>query len=208
MRSILAAFICLVAAWAPAASAQDAPISIMKLMAPSALPEMALGQPTAPVQMIEYASMTCSHCANFFSSSFDTLKKDYIDTGKVYFVFREFPLDKLAFAASIAARCTPADKFFPVIDALFSDQEKWAFVDNPAPALTTELTPFGFTPDSFAACLKKDDLASGINDIAQRAQSEFGVDSTPTFFINGEKHSGEMGVAKMKGILDPLLKTP
>ncbi len=206
MRKLLPAFLCLVVtAWAVAANAADGPISIMKLMAPGPLPEMALGQPSAPVTMVEYASMTCPHCGNFDKTSFDTLKSDYIDTGKVYYVFREFPLDDLAFAASMAARCAPADKYFPIINTLFRNQNAWAYVKDPVPALVAQLKPFDFTQASFEACLKKTDIANGINEIAQTAQKEFGVDSTPTFFVNGEKHVGEMDVAQMKAILDPLL---
>ncbi len=206
MRRMLTALLCLVAAsWAAAAPAQAAPISIMKLMAPGPLPDMTLGKPTAPVTIIEYASMTCPHCGRFYRTVFDTLKTQYIDTGKVYFVFREFPLDDLAFAAAMAARCAPADKFFPIIDTLFRQQDNWAYVNQPEPALVSELQPYGFTQASFAACLKKSDIANGINDIAQTAQNEFGVDATPTFFINGEKHVGEMDVAAMEAILNPLL---
>ena len=206
MHRLFSAFVYLIVATAAgAAPAGAAPISIMKLMAPTSLPDMTLGKPTAPVTVVEYASMTCPHCANFDKTVFDTLKTDYIDTGKVYYVFREYPLDDLAFAASIAARCAPKDKFFPIVNALFRNQDAWAFVKNPEPALVDQLKPFGFTQDSFAACLKKTDIADGINAIAQRASKEFGVDGTPTFFINGEKYVGEMDVAAMKAILDPLL---
>ena len=206
MRKVLPAFVCLVvAAWAATAPVHAAPISIMKLMAPTSLPDMALGQPSAPVTIVEYASMTCPHCGNFDKTVFDTLKTDYIDTGKVYYVFREYPLDDLAFAASMAARCAPADKFFPIINMLFRTQTDWAYVKDPEPALVAQLKPFGFTQDLFAACLQKTEIANGISEIAKRAQTEFGVDATPTFFINGEKHAGEMDVAGMKAILDPLL---
>ncbi len=206
MRKLLPAFLCLVVtAWAGAATADDGPISIMKLMAPGPLAEMALGKPTAPVTMVEYASMTCPHCGNFDKTNFDTLKSDYIDTGKVYYVFREFPLDDLAFAASMAARCAPKDQFFPIINTLFRNQNAWAFVKDPEPALVAQLKPFDFTEESFAACLKDTTIADGIGTIAGTANKEFGVNGTPTFFINGERHVGEMDVAQMKAILDPLV---
>ena len=206
MRRVFVAFVCLMAvSWAAAVPAGAASISIMKLMAPGPLPDMTLGQPTAPVTMVEYASMTCPHCGRFYRDVFPTLKTKYIDTGKVYFVFREYPLDQLAYAASIAARCAPKDKFFPIIDALFRQQDNWAYVNQPEPALVAQLAPFGFTQGSFAACLDKTDIVDGINTIATTAQKEFGVDGTPTFFINGEKHVGEMNVAEMEAILDPLV---
>ena len=205
MRKLFAAFVYLIVAVAAAAPAGAAPISVMKLMAPGPLPDMALGKPTAPVTVVEYASMTCPHCGRSFRETFSTLKTKYIDTGKVYFVFREFPLDQLAFAASMAARCAPKDKFFPIIDALFQQQDSWAYVNKPEPALVAALKPFGFDQTSFAACLKKTNIADGINKIAETANKEFGVNATPTFFINGVKHVGELNVAEMEAILDPLI---
>jgi protein-disulfide isomerase len=180
----------------------------MKLMAPGPLDEMALGEATAPVTIVEYASLTCPHCGNFYRTVFDTLKTKYIDTGKVYFVLREFPLDELAFAAVMAARCAPKDKFFPIIDTLFREQNDWAFVYDPQPALVAKLQPYGFTEQSFAACLQKPDLAQAINDVAMRAQKEFGVSGTPAFFINGEKYPGEMNLAALESVLTPLLAKP
>ena len=199
----------LLAAVPPSVSPASAElISIMKLMAPGPLDEMALGEPTAPVTIVEYASLTCPHCGNFYRTVFDTLKTKYVDTGKVYFVLREFPLDELAFAAVMAARCAPKDKFFPIIDTLFREQNDWAFVYDPQPALVAKLQPYGFTEQSFAACLQKPDLAQAINDIAMRAQNEFGVSGTPAFFINGEKYPGEMDLATLESILTPLLAKP
>ncbi len=195
----------LMSAWALAVPAKAESISIMRLMAPGPLPEMALGEPAAPVTIIEYVSMTCSHCADFHDTTFAALKTNYIDTGKVHYVLREYPIDPLAFGAIMAARCAPGDQYFPIVQALFHNQRRWAFVDQPGPALIAELEPFGFTQESFAACLKNADLAQEITDAAQRAQDEFGVHGTPTFFINGERHVGAMNVAEMEAILNPLL---
>jgi protein-disulfide isomerase len=205
MNRLCRALACLAALCFAALPAAAEPISVLRLMAPTALPDMALGQPTAPVTVVEYASMTCSHCAAFNRTVMDTLKSAYIDTGKVHYVLREYPLDQLSFAAFAAARCAPPDKYFAIVDALFLKQDTWAFVDKPVPALIAELQPFGFTGDSFAACLDKSEIINGISEIAERAQKEFGVDGTPTFFINGEKHVGELDLAGMQALLDPLL---
>ena len=97
-----------------------------ELMKPNPLGEMVLGDPTAPVTIIEYASMTCPHCAHFSTTTFPELKKRYIDTGKVRFIFREFPLDQLAAAGFILARCAGPDKYFPKIETLFAPQRDWA----------------------------------------------------------------------------------
>src|SRR5690606_17709602 len=106
-----------------------------ELMQPSALPEKTLGDPNAPVTIVEYASLTCSHCASFHQETFGPLKEKYIDTGKVYFVFREFPLDPLATAAFMIARCTPEGSYFPMIETLFENQRRWAFTNDPVEAL-------------------------------------------------------------------------
>ena len=206
MLKPLSAFLVLVvAAWGIAAPAAAAPISIMKLMAPGPLPDMTLGQSTAPVTVVEYAALTCPHCGHFYRNTFDTLKTKYIDTGKVYFVFRDFPLNQLGFAAYMAARCAPKDKFFSIIDTLFRQQDSWAYVNNPEPALVNELKPYGVTQASFAACLKDTKLANSINEVAQTANKDFGVDATPTFFIDGTKHVGDMDAKQLEAILDPLI---
>src|SRR5947209_14674871 len=103
-------------------------------MKPNPLGEMALGDPQAPITVIEYASMTCPHCAHFHLTTFPELKKRYIDTGKVRFVFREFPLDPVATGAFMLARCAGNDRYFALLDLLFHEQRQWA-VNNPLPPL-------------------------------------------------------------------------
>ncbi len=177
----------------------------MKLMAPGPLPEMALGDPAAPVTMVEYVSLTCPHCADFHGAAFDSLKTKYIDTGKVYYALREFPLDAIAFGGVMAARCAPEKQFFPIMQTLFHEQRKWAFVDNASTAMIAVLEPYGYTHELLVACLNRTDLAQKIIDAATRAETNFGVNATPTFFINGEKHMGDMDVTEMEAILDPLV---
>lgn len=205
MRRILSILGIVVAAWAAAAPVRAEPVSIMKLMAPGPLPEMALGDPAAPVTMVEYVSLTCPHCAVFHGATFDTLKSSYIDTGKVYYVLREFPIDPLAFAAIMAARCAPKDDFFPIVQTLFREQSAWAFADKPVPALVDKLKPWGFTYESLGTCLKNEDLAQKIIDVGQRAEDDFDVHATPTFFVNGEKHVGAIDLAALQAMIDPLL---
>lgn len=168
------------------------------------LGEKALGDPNAPVTMIEYASLTCSHCGNFYRKTFTALKERYIDTGKVYFVLREFPLDSLAMAAAMLAHCAPADDYFTIIDKMFVDQNQWAFVDDPGTALLDLLKPYGFTQESFDACLKDESKVAGIVDVAKRGQS-LGVQGTPAFFFNGELTGGELKIEQIDAIVAPLL---
>jgi protein-disulfide isomerase len=169
------------------------------------LGEKALGDPAAPVTMIEYVSMTCNHCGAFYKNTFALLKAKYIDTGKVYFILREFPLDPLALAAAMTAHCGPDDEYFAIIDDLFLNQEKWAYIEDPAPALVALLTPHGFTEESFSTCIKDQTIVEGIVEVAQRGQA-LGVEGTPAFFINGEKYSGAMDMDRIDTVLAPLLE--
>jgi len=190
------------------ASAQTT-ISPLELMKPDALPDMALGDPKAPVTIVEYASMTCPHCADFQEKTFPELKKRYIDTGKVRYIFREFPLDNLAAAASMLARCaadTDSDKYFALTDTLFRQQRTWA-VEKPLPPLMTIAKQAGFTEQTFNACLSNQKVLDGIESIRQRAIKQFKVQSTPTFFINGNLHAGALSIDEMAKAIDPLLKS-
>ncbi len=110
-------------------------------MKPGPLGEMALGDPNAPNVVIEYASMTCSHCAAFHAETWPAFKEKYIDTGKVYFIFREYPLDALATAAFMLARCGPKERYFPLVDLMFDRQGEWAFTENPKQALLSLRPP-------------------------------------------------------------------
>jgi len=172
-----------------------------ELMVAGPLGEEALGDPKAPNVVIEYASMTCPHCARFHNEVYPEFKKKYIDTGKVYFIFREYPLDALATSASMLARCAPGDRFFPIVDLLFEQQTAWAYVQDPKTALLDLLKQAGFTQESFNACLTNQKILDGVNWVQKRASDKFGVDSTPTFFFNGVKKPGEQTLADIDAIL-------
>jgi protein-disulfide isomerase len=177
-----------------------------ELMQAGPLGEPALGSAEAPVTLIEYASMTCSHCANFAVKVFPTLKSKYIDAGKVRYILREFPLDPLAAAGFMLARCA-GDKYYEVIEALFQTQQKWAFVRDPLPQLLAIARQLGFTQQSFDECLANQKVLDGIDWVRQRAAEKFGVNSTPTFFINGTIHRGEMTLEETEKQLQPYLKS-
>jgi protein-disulfide isomerase len=177
-----------------------------ELMQAGPLGEPALGSAEAPATLIEYASMTCSHCANFAVKVFPTLKSKYIDAGKVRYILREFPLDPLAAAGFMLARCA-GDKYYEVIEALFQTQQKWAFVRDPLPQLLAVARQLGFTQQSFDECLANQKVLDGIDWVRQRAAEKFGVNSTPTFFINGMIHRGEMTLEETEKQLQPYLKS-
>jgi protein-disulfide isomerase len=162
-------------------------VPIDELMKPGPLPDLALGNADAPITVVEYASMTCSHCAHFHNTVWPKLKEKYVDTGKVHFIFREFPLDDLARGASMLARCAGEGKTYPLIAALFAKQDQWAFVRQPLPELFKFAKQAGFTQESFDKCLTDQKLLDDITAIRTRAVEEFGVGATPTFFINGKK---------------------
>ncbi len=172
------------------------------LMEPGPLPDMIVGDPDAPVTIIEYASMTCPHCASFHNIVYPELKEKYIDTGKAKLIFREFPLDARAYAASMLARCADEEFYFPMVDVLFKQQANWSRAEDPRGPLLQIAKLAGFTQESFEACLKNQELLDNVNTIRKTAAEEFGVTGTPAFFINGEKYSGRTSVEDMSAAIE------
>lgn len=187
--------------------AQAETFSVLELEAKGPLDDVVMGSPTAPVTMIEYASMTCPHCAHFTVDTFPKLKEKYIDTGKVRYIMREYPLDGLAAAAFMLARCAGPDKFYPMIEALFAEQKQWAGVKEPLPPLLAIAKQAGFTEASFQACIHDKELLDKIQQVRNRAQQKFKVEATPTFYINGERFSGALTIDEIDKAVEPLLKT-
>ena len=179
-------------------------VDMAKLLEPGALPEKVLGKDDAPVTMVEYASMTCSHCAHFHKETLPAIKEKYIDTGKARLVFREFPFDPRAEAGFMLARCAD-DKYFAMVDVLFQQQKSWAPVENARDALLQISKLAGFSQESFEACLTDQKLLEDVRAVRDRGAKDFGVDATPTFFINGKKYSGAMTVDEMSALIDSLL---
>ena len=175
------------------------------LMQPGPLGEMALGDEKAPVTIIEYASMTCPHCAAFHASTYPELKKRYIDTGKVRFIFREFPLDQLALAAFLLARCAGPDKYFPMIETLFQQQKEWV-VQKPLQPLIAIAKQAGMSETAFNECLQNQKLIDGLEEVRQRAM-KLNVQSTPSFFINGKPLRGAFTIEDFEKAMAPYLKS-
>jgi protein-disulfide isomerase len=164
------------------AHAEPSPADVAQ---PGPLGDEVMGAADAPVTIVEYASMTCPHCAHFHEAIFPELKKKYIDTGKVRFIFREFPLDALAAGASALARCAGKDKYFPLVETLFAQQREWV-VQKPLQPLLAIARQAGFTEQSFNQCLENQQVIQGIEQTRERAAKQLNVRSTPTFFINGK----------------------
>lgn len=178
-----------------------------ELQKPSELGDMVLGQANAPVTIIEYASMTCPHCAHFATTTFPELKKRYIDTGKVRYMLREFPLDQLAAAGFMLARCAAkgdAQKYYTMIDTLFNQQDTWV-VQKPIPPLLAIGKQAGLSEKDFNECLANQPMLDKIEATRKAATDKLGVNSTPTFFINGEKYSGDVSVEELSKKIDAYL---
>jgi protein-disulfide isomerase len=181
---------------------QSFAVDLTGLNDPPAFGEMTLGPDTAKVTVIEYASATCPHCAAFHNETFGALKKEYIDTGKIKFVFREFPHQDAALAAFMLARCAPKEKYFPLIDVFFATQPEWT--QDPLAGLNKIAQQAGFTKESFDACMKNEAVAKDILAVRSKAES-FGVTGIPSFFVNGERYEGENTIEAFRAKIDPLL---
>ncbi|MGX7871923.1 DsbA family protein [Mesorhizobium sp. ORM6] len=179
-------------------------VDMAELLKPGALPDKQLGKDDAKVTIVEYASMTCPHCAHFAETTFPELKTKYIDTGKARYILREFPFDPSAEAGFMLARCAK-DNYFPMVDVLFRQQANWVGVSNTKDALLQISKLAGFTQESFEACLTDQKLLDDVRSVQKRGANEFKVDSTPTFFINGKTYKGAMSIEEMSAIIDPLL---
>ncbi|BCH34115.1 disulfide bond formation protein DsbD [Mesorhizobium sp. L-8-10] len=193
----------------PAAPAVNAPkpagtVDMAKLLEAGALPEKSLGKEDAPVTIVEYASMTCPHCAHFHETTLPELKTRYIDTGKVRLILREFPFDPRAEAGFMLARCSN-DNYFAMVDVLFKQQRNWAAAENARDALLQISKLAGFSQESFEACLTDQKLLDEVRAVRERGAKDFGVDSTPTFFIDGGRYPGALSIAELSAIIDPLL---
>ena len=171
-----------------------------------AMSEMALGSADAPVTMIEYSSLGCPHCAAFHRDTLPRIKKEYIDTGKLRVIYRDFPIGTPALAASMIARCSGPRKFFGFIEILFRSQAQWSRSDNPLEALTRVSRFGGMTEADVKACLKYQALLESIRKSAETAQKIHQINSTPTFLIAGEMISGVQPFETFKKAIDKALK--
>lgn len=189
-------------AWAVPAWGQD--VNMDELLRPGQLGERSLGPADAKVTVVEYASLSCPHCAHFDTTIFDQFKQKYVDSGKVRYIFREFPLNAPAYAAASVARCAPADKFFDVVHAYFRKQATWLSSNNLKASTLDIAKEFGFTEQSFDACLTNQALFKAIDEVKARGAS-FGVSATPTFFINGKKYQGSLTLEDLDKAIEPLL---
>jgi protein-disulfide isomerase len=163
-----------------------------------------LGNPDAPITIVEYASLTCPHCAHFANDILPEIKKAWIDTGKVKLVLRDFPLDEPALRAAMIARCAPPDRYYAFADAFFGAQEKWVRSRDYHEALARLAKLGGMSKEQFDACLSNTELENKIVEGRLKASQALDVTSTPTFFVNGSKLAGAPTVEELDKLLSGL----
>ena len=193
---------------AAAPATQQAAIPPAKAGPPLTADDRILGNPDAPITIVEFASLTCPHCADFDANTLPKLKADWIDTGKARLVFRDFPLDQAAVRAAMLARCAPPGQFYAFIDELFHTQTTWATGGKVETALGKMAKLSGMSDDQFAACMKDDAGQKRVLDSRLEAEQKYNVGSTPTFFVNGVEIVGAQPYAEFQNVLNKAASNP
>jgi protein-disulfide isomerase len=170
-----------------------------------------IGNPDAKVVVIEFASLTCPHCARFHIETLPKLKAAYIDTGLVKFIYRDFPLDRVALQAAQVARCMPAERYFSFLDVLFRQQEQWAAGRDPNAMVDRikQLAAFaGLSRERATACLEDQALQLKIVGAAQNGEREYKISATPSLVINGKRHTGSIAFEEVDKVLREIVRKP
>jgi len=167
-----------------------------------------LGRADAPIAIFEFASLTCSHCAAFATGTLPMVKQEWIATGKAQLIFRDFPLDKLALQAAMLARCASRERYFDMIEALFKDQASWAQMPDPSQALDRIAGMGGLSKDQASTCLNDAKLSDFIVGERLTGSKYYGIEMTPSFFLNDIKAAGEKSYADFKVLLESAALRP
>ena len=170
-----------------------------------ALEEKKIGDDSASIKMIEFASLTCGHCAKFHNEVFPLIKKDYIDTGKISFIYRDFPLDKFALKASVIARCSGSDRFFSFLRVLYNKQKDWTRTQDPFKSLLKIAKLGGLKNDEIKVCVGNKSIEDGILRERLSSSKKYDIKATPTIYINNEKYDGDLTFEALKLKIDSLL---
>ena len=192
-------------AWNAGSKAEVPPPEATFDSVPVTAEDNVLGRAGAPVTIVEYASFTCPHCAQFHAEILPDLKKAYIDTGKARLVFRDFPLDRSAFAASVVARCAAASRYFGIVDLLFREQPRWASARDPMSALRRLATLAGISKKKLDACLADEKIQNAVLQQRLTASQKFNVTSTPTLIVNRAKYHGGLTLEQFRAVIDRAL---
>lgn len=183
--------------------------TVADVMQPGPLPEMSVGRAEAPVTIIKYMSLTCPYCRKFQLETYPQLKREYIDTGKVRLILREFPIGFQSGAATIALRCAKPDKYFILYEKFLSQQASWVSQEVRTDPIFRVASQVGMTRAEFDACRENRAMIEALNQVKERGRT-LGVIGTPNFFINGRLVKSVLGMQELRGMIDPILagKTP
>jgi|LNFM01.1.fsa_nt_gb protein-disulfide isomerase len=178
--------------------------TLAEVLQPGPLPEFSLGSASAPVVMVKYMSLTCPHCRRFMADTFPALKRDYIDTGKVRLVIREFPIGRTSGNATIALRCAPMDKYLTLYRKFLDQQAVWVSQEVRPEAIMKVASQVGMTRDQYDACVRNQPMITALNAVKDRGR-QLGIIGTPNFFIGNRLVKSVLGIAEIRAIVDPML---
>ncbi len=182
-----------------------ATLPLVTVSAKPAVTERVLGDPDAPVTIIEYSSLTCPHCAAFHTDTLPAIKERYVETGQAKMVYRDFPLDQNALNAAVIAHCAGAERYFTFLEALFASQARWARSSDPRESLLQLAGLGGLAREAAEACLADEAMLDAVLQTRLDGQEEFAISSTPTFIINGEIVSGNRSVDEFVTVIEAAL---
>ena len=168
--------------------------------------ERILGQSKAPIELIEYASLTCPHCAKFHNGPWVKIKKEYVDTGKAKLIYSDFPTDQLALAASMIARCAPKTRYFGIVKIMFETQDNWRNSQNPRQALANIGRIAGMSLATVNQCINSKVAYESVMRLREEGSKKFNIDATPTLIVNGEKIDSGLKIEDYRKLFDKLLK--
>ncbi len=181
--------------------------SVADVMTAGPLPEMSLGRPDAPVTIVQYASLTCPHCRAFHRETFPEFKRTYIDTGKVRYILREFPIGKQSGNATIALRCAPPDKYFTLYGKFMEQQTSWVSQEVRLEPIFAVAKQVGMTQAQFDSCLKNQAMIDGLKWVKERGRT-LGIIGTPNFFVQGKLVKKTLTMSDIREMVEPLLSAP
>jgi protein-disulfide isomerase len=174
--------------------------TLADIFAPSPIPEMSWGRPDAPVTIVQYASLTCPHCRNFHMTIYPELKRSYIDTGKVRYILREFPIGKTSGLATIALRCAPPDKYLNLYDKFMTQQSQWVSMEVRPDAIFAIAQQVGMKRAEFDACVQNQGMIENLKWVKERGR-KLGVIGTPNYFVGGKLVKKELTMADIRELV-------